>query len=85
MCPPAAAAVRVLRGHQHSVTCLVVSPDDKFIFSAAKDGSIIKCKCFPSLACCAQPRCNGSLAGAGLWVEVDLPISCMEVAAVHKS
>uniref|UniRef100_A0A8B9ZFL5 U3 small nucleolar RNA-interacting protein 2 n=1 Tax=Anas platyrhynchos TaxID=8839 RepID=A0A8B9ZFL5_ANAPL len=29
-------------GHQQPITCLVISPDDKFIFSAAKDGSIIK-------------------------------------------
>ncbi|NXL94998.1 U3IP2 protein, partial [Alectura lathami] len=40
---PDPASIRVLRGHQQPVTCLVVSPDDKFIFSAAKDGSIIKC------------------------------------------
>ncbi|XP_070559278.1 U3 small nucleolar RNA-interacting protein 2-like isoform X2 [Ptychodera flava] len=34
--------MRVLRGHQLSITCLVISPDDKYIFSAAKDCSIIK-------------------------------------------
>ncbi|NXK52455.1 U3IP2 protein, partial [Chauna torquata] len=41
--PPDPASIRVLRGHQQPITCLVISPDDKFIFSAAKDGSIIKC------------------------------------------
>lgn len=43
--PPDPASIRVLRGHQLPVTCLVISPDDKFIFSASKDGSLIKCKC----------------------------------------
>ncbi|NXE57065.1 U3IP2 protein, partial [Casuarius casuarius] len=42
--PPDPASIRVLRGHQLPITCLVISPDDKFIFSAAKDGFIIKCK-----------------------------------------
>ncbi|NXA33366.1 U3IP2 protein, partial [Eudromia elegans] len=42
--PPDPASIRVLRGHQQPITCLVISPDDKFIFSAAKDCSIIKCK-----------------------------------------
>uniref|UniRef100_A0A8C9S0V3 U3 small nucleolar RNA-interacting protein 2 n=1 Tax=Scleropages formosus TaxID=113540 RepID=A0A8C9S0V3_SCLFO len=37
-----AADLRLLRGHKLPVTCLVVSPDDKFIFSASKDCSIIK-------------------------------------------
>ncbi|XP_024125683.1 U3 small nucleolar RNA-interacting protein 2 isoform X1 [Oryzias melastigma] len=34
--------IRVLRGHKLPITCLVLTPDDKFIFSAAKDCSIIK-------------------------------------------
>ncbi|KAM9276866.1 LOW QUALITY PROTEIN: U3 small nucleolar RNA-interacting protein 2 [Morus bassanus] len=42
--PPDPAIIRVLRGHQLPVTCLVISPDDRFIFSASKDGSLIKCK-----------------------------------------
>ncbi|NWX77445.1 U3IP2 protein, partial [Alca torda] len=42
--PPDPASIRVLRGHQLPVTCLVISPDDRFIFSASKDGTIIKCK-----------------------------------------
>ncbi|KAL4655971.1 U3 small nucleolar RNA-interacting protein 2 [Arapaima gigas] len=40
--PPDVADLRLLRGHKLSVTCLVISPDDKFIFSASKDCSIIK-------------------------------------------
>ncbi|KAJ8409348.1 hypothetical protein AAFF_G00235460 [Aldrovandia affinis] len=40
--PPDAADLRLLRGHKLPVTCLVISPDDKQIFSAAKDCSIIK-------------------------------------------
>ncbi|NXF90089.1 U3IP2 protein, partial [Eubucco bourcierii] len=40
--PPDPASIRVLRGHKLPVTCLVVSPDDRFIFSASKDGSLIK-------------------------------------------
>lgn len=39
---PTADAVRVLRGHQLPVTCVVITPDDKFVFSAGKDCSIIK-------------------------------------------
>ncbi|NXY80027.1 U3IP2 protein, partial [Glareola pratincola] len=41
--PPDPASIRVLRGHQLPVTCLVISPDDRFIFSASKDGTVIKC------------------------------------------
>ncbi|XP_076012911.1 U3 small nucleolar RNA-interacting protein 2 isoform X2 [Genypterus blacodes] len=40
--PPDASEIRVLRGHKLPITCLVVSPDDKCIFSASKDCSIIK-------------------------------------------
>ncbi|KAM9758639.1 U3 small nucleolar RNA-interacting protein 2 isoform 1-T1 [Menidia menidia] len=39
---PDVSEIRVLRGHKLPITCLVVSPDDKWIFSAAKDCSIIK-------------------------------------------
>ncbi|XP_066472207.1 U3 small nucleolar RNA-interacting protein 2 isoform X2 [Tiliqua scincoides] len=39
---PDSADITVLRGHQQPITCLVISPDDKYIFSAAKDCSIIK-------------------------------------------
>ncbi|KAM9408730.1 U3 small nucleolar RNA-interacting protein 2 isoform 2-T2 [Pholidichthys leucotaenia] len=40
--PPDASDIRVFRGHKLPVTCLVITPDDKCIFSAAKDCSIIK-------------------------------------------
>ncbi|XP_043564409.1 U3 small nucleolar RNA-interacting protein 2 isoform X1 [Chiloscyllium plagiosum] len=40
--PPDESEIRLLRGHQLPVTCLVLSPDDKYIFSASKDCSIIK-------------------------------------------
>ncbi|XP_061689095.1 U3 small nucleolar RNA-interacting protein 2 isoform X3 [Syngnathoides biaculeatus] len=40
--PPDASEIRLLRGHKLPITCLVISPDDKCIFSAAKDCSIIK-------------------------------------------
>lgn len=41
---PAPADIRVLRGHQLSITCVVITPDDSAIFSAAKDCTIIKCE-----------------------------------------
>jgi len=34
--------IKVLRGHKLPVTCHVISPDNRFIFSASKDCSIIK-------------------------------------------
>ena len=34
----------ILRGHQLSVTCTVISPDKRHVFSGSKDCSIIKCK-----------------------------------------
>ncbi|XP_049440555.1 U3 small nucleolar RNA-interacting protein 2 isoform X1 [Epinephelus fuscoguttatus] len=40
--PPDASEIRVLRGHKLPITCLVISCDDKYIFSAAKDCSIMK-------------------------------------------
>ncbi|XP_014331420.1 U3 small nucleolar RNA-interacting protein 2 isoform X2 [Xiphophorus maculatus] len=40
--PPDASEIRVLRGHKLPITCLVITPDDRCIFSAAKDCSIIK-------------------------------------------
>jgi len=39
---PDESAIKVLRGHQLSITCSVLSEDNKFIFSASKDGAIIK-------------------------------------------
>lgn len=41
---PEASDIRLLRGHKLPVTCLVITADDKYVFSASKDGSIIKCK-----------------------------------------
>lgn len=35
--------VRFYKGHKLSVTSLVVSPDDQYVFSGSKDGTIIKC------------------------------------------
>ncbi|XP_038553015.1 U3 small nucleolar RNA-interacting protein 2 isoform X2 [Micropterus salmoides] len=40
--PPDASEIRVLKGHKLPITCLVITFDDKYIFSAAKDCSIIK-------------------------------------------
>lgn len=40
---PDSSEIRILRGHKLPVTCLVITSDDKYIFSAAKDCSIIKC------------------------------------------
>ncbi|KAL7843686.1 hypothetical protein AOLI_G00251980 [Acnodon oligacanthus] len=39
---PDPAEIRLLRGHKLSVTCLVITPDEKYIFSASKDCSVIK-------------------------------------------
>ncbi|XP_056129568.1 U3 small nucleolar RNA-interacting protein 2 isoform X2 [Lampris incognitus] len=40
--PPETSEIRLLRGHKLPVTCVVISPDDKNIFSAGKDCSVIK-------------------------------------------
>ncbi|KAE8298467.1 U3 small nucleolar RNA-interacting protein 2 RRP9-like protein [Larimichthys crocea] len=40
--PPDASEIRVLRGHKLPITCLVITTDEKYIFSSAKDCSIIK-------------------------------------------
>ncbi|CAI8029522.1 U3 small nucleolar RNA-interacting protein 2 [Geodia barretti] len=42
LCAPGIGDVRTLRGHQLPVTCLAVTPDDRFAFSGDKDGCIIK-------------------------------------------
>ncbi|XP_056324273.1 U3 small nucleolar RNA-interacting protein 2 isoform X1 [Danio aesculapii] len=39
---PDPAEIRLLRGHKLPITCLVITPDEKHIFSASKDCSIIK-------------------------------------------
>ncbi|XP_040449100.1 U3 small nucleolar RNA-interacting protein 2 [Falco naumanni] len=53
--PPDPASIRVLRGHQLPVTCLVISPDDRFIFSASKDGSLIKWEVESGRRLCVVP------------------------------
>ncbi|XP_064310000.1 U3 small nucleolar RNA-interacting protein 2-like isoform X2 [Phalacrocorax carbo] len=53
--PPDPASIRVLRGHQLPVTCLVISPDDRFIFSASKDGSLIKWEVESGKRLCVVP------------------------------
>ncbi|XP_025108174.1 U3 small nucleolar RNA-interacting protein 2-like isoform X2 [Pomacea canaliculata] len=40
--PPDLSRIKVMRGHQLSLTCAVVSPDGRSAFSASKDGTIIK-------------------------------------------
>uniref|UniRef100_A0A4W3GGU1 U3 small nucleolar RNA-interacting protein 2 n=1 Tax=Callorhinchus milii TaxID=7868 RepID=A0A4W3GGU1_CALMI len=40
--PPDPSEIRLLKGHQLPITCLVISADDKYIFSGSKDCSIIK-------------------------------------------
>lgn len=40
--PPDPSEIRVFRGHKLPITCLVIAPNDKCIFSSAKDCSIIK-------------------------------------------
>ncbi|XP_064311738.1 coiled-coil domain-containing protein 86-like [Phalacrocorax carbo] len=73
--PPDPASIRVLRGHQLPVTCLVISPDDRFIFSASKDGSLIKCKCSLGAATGCSPSLNPAgrdPAAAGAWVPVEV-------------
>lgn len=42
--PPDASDIRLLRGHKLPITCLVITSDEKYIFSASKDCSIIKCE-----------------------------------------
>ncbi|PIK53491.1 putative U3 small nucleolar RNA-interacting protein 2-like [Apostichopus japonicus] len=39
---PAGDDLCILRGHKLAVTCLVISPDSKYIFSGSKDCSVIK-------------------------------------------
>ena len=41
---PTADDIRYCRGHQLPLTCVTVTSDSKFVFSGAKDCSIIKCE-----------------------------------------
>ncbi|KAM4652769.1 U3 small nucleolar RNA-interacting protein 2 [Discoglossus pictus] len=40
--PPEPSEIRLFRGHKGPITCLVITPDDEYIFSGSKDCSIIK-------------------------------------------
>ncbi|KAM9326620.1 U3 small nucleolar RNA-interacting protein 2 [Gastrophryne carolinensis] len=40
--PPEPSEIRLLRGHQLPITCIVITPDDEHVFSGSKDCSIIK-------------------------------------------
>lgn len=75
--PPDPASIRVLRGHQLPITCLVISPDDRFIFSASKDGALIKCKCSLGAATGCLPSLNPGRdpAAAGPQVPMEVPWS----------
>ncbi|XP_071611880.1 U3 small nucleolar RNA-interacting protein 2 [Heliangelus exortis] len=64
--PPDPTSIRELRGHRLPVTCLVISPDDKFIFSASKDGSLIKCKYSLGAIAVFNPGLNPAAAGLQL-------------------
>nr|XP_033782503.1 U3 small nucleolar RNA-interacting protein 2 [Geotrypetes seraphini] len=54
--PPDVTEIRTLRGHQRPITCLVISPDDQHIFSAAKDCTIIKWDVCSGKKLCVIPR-----------------------------
>lgn len=73
----------MLRGHQLPVTCLVISPDDRFIFSASKDGSLIKCKCSPG----AVTGCSQAQILQGVWVstEVAWPLAILGLCIIPGS
>ncbi|NWZ30606.1 U3IP2 protein, partial [Asarcornis scutulata] len=80
--PPDPLSIRVLRGHQQPITCLVISPDDKFIFSAAKDGSVIKCKWF-----CFGKRLYvmpGGKKGTGQHMGHTAQVLCMAISSDGK-
>ncbi|KAK2162370.1 hypothetical protein LSH36_100g12065 [Paralvinella palmiformis] len=40
--PPSTDHIRICNGHKLSVTCAVITPDDKFVFTGSKDCTIIK-------------------------------------------
>ncbi|XP_064632922.1 U3 small nucleolar RNA-interacting protein 2-like isoform X2 [Lineus longissimus] len=40
--PPSSDDIKVLRGHKLPITCLVISPDAKHVFTGSKDFTIIK-------------------------------------------
>jgi ribosomal RNA-processing protein 9 len=42
--PPSTDNIKVLRGHKLPITCLVITPDAKHVFTGSKDFNLIKCK-----------------------------------------
>uniref|UniRef100_A0A8B9P6W7 U3 small nucleolar RNA-interacting protein 2 n=1 Tax=Apteryx owenii TaxID=8824 RepID=A0A8B9P6W7_APTOW len=80
--PPDPASIRVLRGHQLPITCLVISPDDKFIFSAAKDGSIIKWEVESGKRLCVVP--GGKKGTEEQQVGHTAHILCMAISSDSK-
>nr|XP_013810969.1 PREDICTED: U3 small nucleolar RNA-interacting protein 2 [Apteryx mantelli mantelli] len=80
--PPDLASIRVLRGHQLPITCLVISPDDKFIFSAAKDGSIIKWEVESGKRLCVVP--GGKKGTEEQQVGHTAHILCMAISSDSK-
>uniref|UniRef100_A0A0L8GPK9 Ribosomal RNA-processing protein 9 n=1 Tax=Octopus bimaculoides TaxID=37653 RepID=A0A0L8GPK9_OCTBM len=51
--PPESSDITYLKGHKLPITCIVITPDNNYIFSASKDCSIIKFDVFSN-------GCNGS-------------------------
>ena len=64
-------SIRILRGHQLSVTCVAVTPDDKHIYSGSKDCCIIKCKMFGCYINKASRRLDDDLNGGWGWGVVE--------------
>ncbi|XP_038627069.1 U3 small nucleolar RNA-interacting protein 2 [Tachyglossus aculeatus] len=82
--PPTDAEIRVLRGHQLSVTCLVITPDNLAIFSAAKDCTIIKWSVETGRKLCVIPRLKKSPKVEGqLTGHID-HILCMAISSDGK-
>ncbi|XP_027323533.3 U3 small nucleolar RNA-interacting protein 2 [Anas platyrhynchos] len=79
--PPDPLSIRVLRGHQQPITCLVISPDDKFIFSAAKDGSIIKWEVESGKRLYVMP---GGKKGTGQHMGHTAQVLCMAISSDGK-
>jgi len=55
---PTSVDVTVCRGHQLPVTCVVISPDGRYIFSGSKDCSIIKWSVETGKKVHVIPRCR---------------------------
>ncbi|XP_032050130.1 U3 small nucleolar RNA-interacting protein 2 [Aythya fuligula] len=79
--PPDPLSIRVLRGHQQPITCLVISPDDKFIFSASKDGSVIKWDVESGKRLYVMP---GGKKGTGQHMGHTAQVLCMAISSDGK-